>query len=214
MTKKTTSVTEEQAKLTATREETFAELQTVKRTSAGRDRQTEAMRGEATARRHEYPEEHTGEQFKPKPGTDSAKLSAEIKKRMAEPNPHQQDFDKAAAKYRAAELAERGFRAKYFEQILEELGPDHEDLDADMAEAWERIEYLAGLELERLERVRAQVNATPGIDGQNNPFDARASDWSRYASDAAAAPPLRRPGVDEAALHQLRLQVEEVESHD
>ena len=101
---KRTTASSELNRLEQKREKAYAALQDVKRDRDAHDAETQRLGTEFTQHRHIYPEQYGGSTFRPKEGTEAAKQSAAIKRRMTEPNPHGEAFDKALAAFHAAPM--------------------------------------------------------------------------------------------------------------
>lgn len=215
MTTQTKTLAEQLAELTAKREKAQAAVMKAKRQRDTWNAETQAMRAELTTRRYSYPEEHEGSarQFEPKPNTDSARLAEAVKTRLAEVNPADDTVAKATKAYLAAELAERGFRARHFEDVLAETGPNMDEINSAVAEAADALAQALGDYLTGAEANRGMIDAADGLDGRNYDYDSRALDWQRLAREIANNP-LNPPAIDERARHQLRLQVANVEAEN
>jgi hypothetical protein len=142
--------------------------------------------------------EFEGPQRLPKKGTKAAKLAAQIKKRMTEPNPCQAGYEKALGPYLAADRALSDFKRARLHDRLAELEPHHETAVATIREGLELLkrgceQYRAGVD-----GVRAITTDMPGLERRRGMyrFDPGPEEWERLASEALDREILR-PGVSE-----------------
>jgi len=211
MTTKTTTATAELASLTEAREKAHIIVHKLKRERDAWNAETEAMRAALTPRRDTHPEEHLKDGYTEKPGTETAKMVAEVKARMAAPNPTQPKLDEAIQKFHAAEIKERHFRILEMDRLIAEAAPPE---DAEVFEAaWQAIAAQAAAYRAKEEAVRELFLDAPQIEGKDVKLDRRVEEWARLAQEALADP-LTMPGLgDMAAWNVARLR-ERIEAGD
>jgi hypothetical protein len=185
-------------KLQGAREKAHAKVTEARRKVSEWNAETEARRAELTLRSETHAAEFEGPQRLPKKGTKAAKLAAQIKKRMTEPNPCQAGYEKALGPYLAADRALSDFKRARLHDRLAELEPHHETAVATIREGLELLkrgceQYRAGVD-----GVRAITTDTPGLERRRGMyrFDPGPEEWERLASEALDREILR-PGVSE-----------------
>lgn len=173
----------------------------IKRDTRTWDEQTEALRGEFTARCHSHPEEldKTGRPIK---GTQSAKLQDKIVKRRSSPPPKAEELAAAISAFHAAEGLAKHYRLENFETIVAGFEPDVEDITVRAIAAFEMLAGAMSDYRALFERVREFTVETPGLDGQAITHDPRVEGWAKLAAEALDEP-LTRPGLTALGAYQL-----------
>jgi hypothetical protein len=178
----TTTPSTELAKLEKARDKAHAPVRELKRKRRNWDTETEARRYQLTARRHAHPAEFEGA-GKPKQGTEAAKLELEIKKRMAEPNPFQADFDAAVAEFHARDTEVEQFKLHHVRDRLGEVETSARRSVEDIVEAAEALRVALDSYRGDIEEARAVLIDTPGLDARYLGHEPRIGEWTRVASD-------------------------------
>lgn len=167
---------------------------------------TEGLRGQSTAHRHSFPEQHD-KGGKPLPGTDAEKLAAEVKERMGgqglvteAPFPDQEALDLAITEFHAAELAHLRFRLSNLGVMLEER---RDAFDGDLETPLRELIAV-------LERYNAAVAAceelvteTDGLTTQHLAFDPRAREWLQALVRMLEESELFPPSLNEHGQFQV-----------
>ncbi len=200
-----TTVATELAKLEQAREKAHAEVRKAKRKIDDWNAETEAKRGELTERQHSAPEEVEGVDKRVKPGTYAAKLSAEIRKRLAAENPHQGDHDAAVAEFHRHDEALTEFKRARVHDRLAQLDADHAAGAELIRSGFESLRRGAELIRVNVEEARAIVTDTPGLERGSEPhlaFDPRVNDWYALACGEQDTE-IAKPGLTPVALEKL-----------
>ncbi|HEX5954707.1 MAG TPA: hypothetical protein VFY37_02115 [Solirubrobacterales bacterium] len=190
----TTTPSAELHKLEQKREKAYAALQKVKRDREAYDAETAQLRADYTQHRHVYPEQYEGSTFRPKGGSEAAELEQALKKRLRDPNPQQEAYDKARAAFHAADVPYEDFKRQNVHGRIAET-------EADAKRAIEKMKAGAETQLEGCREYRGVADAvrdvalsTAGLSGQHAGFDARVNEVERWATQTLEAD-IRSPGL-------------------
>jgi hypothetical protein len=217
-TKTKTRASTELRKLEDARTKAHAKTLDLKAKASAWGEQTEAMRAELTRMGMTDQDQFTDLQHlrdtgvgtvgvTPRPGTRAAELEAEIKKRIAGPNPFDADHLKARGEFHAADEAVSEFKIARCTDRLDELEPEFQAAEdsirqaaADLLRASE--EYKANVE-----QARAVIGDTPILDrpAAHDPplnFDPRPAEWSAIARDILDTE-IVKPGLTPTAAWKL-----------
>lgn len=189
------------AKLEADNEKDHAQVRQDKREEQEREAHIAALRGEYTARCHEYPEELDKARM-PKKGTEAARLRDEIDKLRDGPSPAQKKLGVSLPKFHGSGNLARRFRVANFEGIVAELIADIDKVESRFEQAFHEIAEAADAYGLLVEVVREFVIDSPGLDGQALTYDPRVNDWRKLA-ETAMDDPLIRPGLTELGAWKL-----------
>lgn len=192
----------ELAKLERRRDDLHAKAQAAKRQVNDWDAATEALRAELTARCHTHPDEVAGEQLRPRPGTEAARLEAEVRERMDGANPHIGEHLAAREKFLAADAALQRFRQERLRDLLAEADADFEALSEDYRAALRTLVEVGAAYGALVDRARELILATPGLDGQALSYDPTPGEWAARAS-RAIEDEIFQPGLTGVASWEL-----------
>jgi hypothetical protein len=195
----------ELAELQETRDRLHAKVVAAKRKVSAWDEETEAMKKRLTDLINARPEQVEGLEKRVLPGTEAARLSDQIKKRLRSENPHRAPYEKAFTPYEQADRAMQEFKLTRLHDRLAELDPDAERAIDRIREAFVQLRDACGDYGQVILGVRDVVNDTPGLGGQDAGHDPRPEEWRRLAEDALkgeiAKPGLTPTGAARAASH-------------
>lgn len=173
------------------------------------DEETMALRVALSERCRVNPDEFDANKNIANPGTEAAKLTAEIKERMYSENPHDSAFREAQAEFHRHDEAAEEFKIRHCTDRLAELEPDFTAAEQTIRDA--AMALIQGCEQYRLntESARAVILTTPLIDRDTRQgsdpaltFDHRVDEWLAIARDIADAE-LVKPGLTPTAAWKL-----------
>ena len=199
---KTTPPSVEHRKLEQRREKAYAAVQEVKRRHAAHSEETEIMRSQLTERTTSHPEEFEGAAKAVRPNTEAAKLSAEIKVRMHEPNPHQEELDAKITAFHKADIDLSEWRERNVEARIAEFESDAEGAVEQIKAGFEQV--LRGCEAYGVprEEVRGVAISTPRLSGQDVREDPRVNEWAQLAA-AVRDDEITLPGLNDYAAWKV-----------
>ena len=192
----------ELAKLQDQRDESYADLQVIKRERSGYDNETTQMRAEFSAFTASRPEDWRDAAHNPKPGTPSAEREAEVKARMEAVNPHEEAFYAARQLFHDADEALNRFLV---ERLFDLIDEDESAFNAAQAKIRQGFALLieGGADYNAIvERARSLILAVPHLNGQALTHDPRPLEWEATAR-ASLDSDLRRPGLTEDGAWRL-----------
>jgi hypothetical protein len=158
------------------------------------------------ARRDTHPDEFTGVQYDPLPDTDTERLYLEVKQRLAQPNPHEDDYAQAvAARNDVGERLEEFLRSN-IEALLAERDDEARAAAEGMVECLERLGEHAATYMGIHAWGQALAARVSGLRNKPNMvrFDLRVEQWAAVAKGAASPIDVDLPGLSEAAGWRLR----------
>lgn len=193
----------ELAKLERKRDDLHTKAQAAKRQVNDWDAATEALRAELTARCHTHPDEVAGEQLRPRPGTEAARLEAEVRERMAADNPHIGDFEEARGAFTQADAELQRFQQTRLRDLLAELEPEHAVLADRFRDGLRALVEVGDAYAALAATARALVTQTPGLDGSAVYEDPRPLEWRARAAAALDEDELLAPGLTPVGSYEL-----------
>jgi hypothetical protein len=189
------SISDQLAEIDTRRATAHAKVHQARRAVTAYDAETEQARADYSAALRESPEQTTeGVNPKPLPDTDLARVHAEVRARMTEPNPHQGDYEQARDEF--CEVADEleQFKRAHVTDRLAELDPARHAAEDEMREGAAII--LRGCDRygEVVNRAREIIIDTPGLNGQALGYDGKPGDWKRMAVEAVESE-IAKPGL-------------------
>jgi hypothetical protein len=189
-------------RLQSDRDQAHAKVREARQKVEAHDAETEAMRAALTHRGHTHPEELEPGDKRPRKGTEAAKQAAAIRKRRAEPNPHQPEYDATLAEFHAADTLCQEFRRRHVADLLAELDPEFAEIEAEWRDVLEREVRLNERYQGLVSTARDIVIATPGLTGQHVGWDPRPNEKAREARRGLDSE-LAKPGLTPSAEAKL-----------
>lgn len=193
---------QELAKLEAERDRTYSALQEVKHKRALYDDETQRMRAELSAKTMTL---GPGGRLQPipSPGPEVAKLEAEVKKRLTEPNPNQQQFETRRAAFHAADEAVERFLVERLDDLIAEQVGDA-DVASQLADALDRLIEIGNSYAAITETVKLLIGRVPGHDHRSADCDPRPAEWAAWARAARDSldHPIAAPGVSQWGVYR------------
>jgi hypothetical protein len=172
------------AKLQEARDKAHVPVLEARRKLNAYDAETEAKRGTLTALVRTNPEEFEGPTHTPREGTEAAQLAAEVRQRRSQPNPHQDEYEKAQAEFLRRDQELQDWLRRNVRARIEEVQADAREAVDQIREGFEALRSGSDRYRVAIEEVRSIVISTPGMDGQDYGHDPRPDDWRRLAEDA------------------------------
>jgi hypothetical protein len=202
MTTATRTPSAEHRKLDERRETAYAAVQEVKRRHKAHDAETEAMRARYTEHRRMHREQYEGADQRAKPKTHAAKLREAIRKRMEEPNPHQDELDAAVAEFHRHDIALTEWRERNIEARIAELEPDAQAAVEQIRAGLEQVLHGCAAYGANRERVYGIVISTRRLNGQDVREDTRVNEFAQFAA-AVLDSEIVLPGLNDAAAQSV-----------
>jgi hypothetical protein len=139
-----------------------------------------------------------------KPDTASAELSARIRQRMSDPNPHQSDYEEAKVEFHEADSAVAAFRNTHVHDLIAERDPEADHATDALRAAGEQLlsacNQYRGVE----NGVRSVASSTPALARKPGMTaeGPRVDQWARIATEIIESD-IAKPGLSEAGAQRV-----------
>ena len=199
---KTKSPSATLARLQTDRDSAHAETLQARRERDAYDQATESMRAELTARASTFPGEFSGPTKLAKEGTEAAKLTATIKQRLADPNPHQAEYEAKRDKFHALDEQVNQFTRATLGHRVAEVAAEAEVEVERIREALALLEAASDSYLDVQGRVWELVIPVAGMSTQHLSADPRPAQWIKQAREALDSE-ITLPHLTDLGVHRL-----------